>query len=75
MAVTVTTTRDPYPQLIFKGSQLAGWTKPTDRVEHVGFGVVTGADKKRLKTRAGETVRLVDLLDDARKQMHASLEV
>ena len=60
---------------MFKGSELAGWTKSTDRVEHVGFGVVTGVDKKKFKTRDGSTVRLVDLLDEARDQMVASLEV
>ncbi len=63
------------PQLVFKGSELAGWTKSTDRVEHVGFGVVTGVDKKKFKTRDGSTVRLVDLLDEARNQMLANLEV
>ena len=26
------------------------------RVDHVGFGVVQGKDKKRFKTRSGETV-------------------
>jgi arginyl-tRNA synthetase len=32
---------------------------------HAGFGMVLGADGKKLKTRSGETVRLQDLLDDA----------
>merc|ERR1712060_814035 len=31
----------------------------------MGFGVVMGEDKKRFKTRSGETVKLVDLLDEA----------
>ena len=34
------------------------------RVEHVAFGVVLGEDKKKFKTRSGETVRLRDLLDE-----------
>lgn len=48
----------------------AGWLKePGHRVDHVGFGVVQGEDGKRLKTRSGETVRLVDLLDEAVARM------
>lgn len=39
------------------------------RVDHVGFGVVQGKDKKRFKTRSGETVRLVDLLDEAKRRV------
>jgi arginyl-tRNA synthetase len=38
------------------------------RCDHVGFGVVQGKDKKRFKTRSGETVRLVDLLDEAKRR-------
>lgn len=53
---------------------MAGWTGKA-RVEHVGFGVVTGVDKKKFKTRDGSTVRLVDLLDEARDQMHKNLQV
>jgi arginyl-tRNA synthetase len=36
------------------------------RVDHVGFGVVLGEDKKKFKTRSGETVRLADLLDEGK---------
>lgn len=34
------------------------------RMSHVGFGVVLGEDKKKFKTRSGETVKLSDLLDE-----------
>ena len=33
-------------------------------MDHVGFGVVLGEDKKKFKTRSGDTVRLVELLDE-----------
>nr|AHF48759.1 cytoplasmic arginyl-tRNA synthetase [Caryedes brasiliensis] len=33
------------------------------RMDFVGFGVVLGEDRKKFKTRSGESVRLVDLLD------------
>ena len=31
-------------------------------MDHVGFGVVLGEDKKKFKTRSGDTVRLVEVL-------------
>jgi arginyl-tRNA synthetase len=34
------------------------------RIDHVGFGVVLGEDKKKFKTRSGDTVKLGDLLDE-----------
>lgn len=34
------------------------------RMDHVGFGVVLGEDGKKFKTRSGDTVRLLDLLDE-----------
>uniref|UniRef100_H2QRZ0 Arginine--tRNA ligase, cytoplasmic n=1 Tax=Pan troglodytes TaxID=9598 RepID=H2QRZ0_PANTR len=38
------------------------------RVFHAGFGVVLGEDKKKFKTRSGETVRLMDLLGEGLKR-------
>ena len=51
--------------MIFGAARELGWLTEAARVEHVAFGSVLGADKRMLKTRAGETVRLVDLLDEA----------
>ena len=51
--------------IIFGAAKLAGWLDPKKtRVDHVGFGVVLGEDKKKFKSRSSETVRLVDLLDE-----------
>ncbi|CCW60952.1 unnamed protein product [Phytomonas sp. EM1] len=33
--------------------------------DHAGFGLVTGVDGKKIKTRSGETAKLKDLLDEA----------
>lgn len=53
----------------------AGWYDPKNtRVEHVGFGVVLGEDKKKFKTRSGDTVRLVDLLDEGLKRTSQKLQ-
>lgn len=59
--------------MCFEAAALAEWTRPNTRLVHVGFGVVQGNDGKRFKTRSGETVRLVDLLDEAVERMKESL--
>mmetsp|Transcript_85078 Transcript_85078/g.150441 ORF Transcript_85078/g.150441 Transcript_85078/m.150441 type:complete len:586 (+) Transcript_85078:57-1814(+) len=52
--------------MIFDAAEQAGWHRPgITRCDHMGFGVVQGEDKKKFKTRSGETVKLVDLLDEA----------
>lgn len=62
-------------ELLFKGAAMARLHHPDRvRLDHVSFGVVLGADRKRLKTRSGETVRLVDLLDEARDRALAQLQ-
>lgn len=46
----------------------AGILKNGKRVEHVGFGVVLGEDKKKFKTRSGDTIKLIELLDEGLKR-------
>lgn len=60
--------------IIFSAAQKVGWYNPKlTRVEHVGFGVVLGEDKKKFKTREGKTVRLVDLLNEGLKRTEQKL--
>lgn len=50
---------------IYKCAKHVGiWDPNTVKVDHVGFGVVLGEDKKKFKTRSGDTVKLADLLDE-----------
>ncbi len=49
--------------MVFAIAQQAGWLVDA-RAEHVAFGTVLGSDGKPFKTRSGETVKLVDLLDE-----------
>ena len=51
--------------MVFATAKLAGWAGPEVRLEHVAFGSVLGPDKKMFKTRAGESVSLAALLDEA----------
>lgn len=55
--------------LILRTARRLGWCTENQLV-HVGFGVVLGADGKKLKTRSGETVRLQDLLDLANEHSY-----
>jgi arginyl-tRNA synthetase len=52
-------------EMVFAVARAAGWLPASVRCEHVAFGNVLGADRKMLKTRSGETVKLVGLLDEA----------
>jgi arginyl-tRNA synthetase len=52
-------------QMIFELAREAGWLTGGASAEHAVVGLVTGADGKRLKTRSGEQVKLVQLIDEA----------
>ncbi|NXS19699.1 SYRC protein, partial [Mystacornis crossleyi] len=56
-------------QTVFSAGQMIGWYDPkVTRVAHAAFGVVLGEDKKKFKTRSGDTVRLIDLLEEGLKR-------
>ncbi|PIE82326.1 MAG: arginine--tRNA ligase [Cardiobacteriales bacterium] len=50
---------------LFTTARKAGWLPEKVLAEHVGFGTMLGKDGKPFKTRSGDTVKLVDLLDEA----------
>ncbi|MFI2030931.1 arginine--tRNA ligase [Streptomyces buecherae] len=52
-------------RMVFETARRAGWLGDDVRAEQLAFGTVLGKDGKPFKTREGETVRLVDLLDEA----------
>jgi arginyl-tRNA synthetase len=51
--------------MIFAIATELNWLKPPARAEHVSFGSVLGTDKRMFKSRSGDTVRLVDVIDEA----------
>jgi len=51
----------------------AGWLKPPARMQHVAFGSVLGNDRKMLRSRSGDAVKLVELLDEAAQRADASI--
>lgn len=59
--------------MVFAAAKELGWLAPPARAEHVAFGSVLGPDKKMLKSRSGDAVKLVDLLDEAVERAGAVL--
>lgn len=60
--------------MLFAAGRLASYVPDSVRTEHVGFGSVLGSDRKMMKTRSGETLRLIELLDEGREQALSRLE-
>ncbi|MGD6744035.1 arginine--tRNA ligase [Streptomyces sp. BH106] len=52
-------------KMVFETARRAGWLSDEVSAHNMAYGTVLGADGKPFKTRAGETVRLEDLLDEA----------
>ena len=50
---------------LFTTSRKAGYLPESVSAEFIGFGTMMGKDGKPFKTRSGDTVKLVDLLDEA----------
>ncbi|MFG2573064.1 arginine--tRNA ligase [Streptomyces sp. NPDC048481] len=52
-------------KMVFETARRAGWLNDRVKAHQLAFGTVLGKDGKPFKTREGETVKLVDLLDEA----------
>ncbi|EFF92399.1 MULTISPECIES: arginine--tRNA ligase [unclassified Streptomyces] len=52
-------------KMVFETARRAGWLGDDVTAHQLAFGTVLGKDGKPFKTRAGETVKLQDLLDSA----------
>ncbi|RJQ81312.1 arginine--tRNA ligase [Amycolatopsis panacis] len=51
--------------MIFTLLREAGWLSEDQRAEHIGFGSILGDDGKTIRSRAGGSVKLIDLLREA----------
>ncbi|MFE7414447.1 arginine--tRNA ligase [Streptomyces laurentii] len=61
-------------KMVFETARRAGWLNDEVKAHQLAFGTVLGKDGKPFKTREGETVRLVDLLDEAIDRATAVVE-
>eukprot|EP00210_Caulerpa_lentillifera_P005575 g5332.t1 len=64
-------------ELIFGSAKKVGWISDDPsgpRVNHVGFGLVMGEDGQKFKSRSGDVVRLVELLDEAKDRCSKTIK-
>jgi arginyl-tRNA synthetase len=54
-------------RMVFETARRAGWL-PEGAARQLAFGTVLGKDGKPFKTRAGGSVRLIDLLEEAKQR-------
>jgi len=56
-------------EMVFAAARGFGWTQRPGRgevqLEHASFGSILGEDRRPLKTRSGENIKLSELLDEA----------
>ncbi len=52
-------------EMLFAAGRKTGWLTDTCRAEHIMFGSVLGSNGKMLASRSGDSVKLVELLDQA----------
>jgi arginyl-tRNA synthetase len=57
--------------MVFATLRASGWATDRVQLEHVPFGTVLGEDQKPFKTRSGEVVKLLELLDEAEQRAEA----
>jgi arginyl-tRNA synthetase len=60
-------------QMVFEVSAMAGWLVPPAEAVHVSFGNVLGDDRKMLRSRSGDAVKLIELLDEAVERAEAAV--
>jgi arginyl-tRNA synthetase len=51
--------------MIFAAARAAGWLTDKVSAEHASIGLVTGTDGKRFRSRSGENIKLITLIDEA----------
>ncbi|GAB4821599.1 hypothetical protein N2152v2_008645 [Parachlorella kessleri] len=61
-------------RMVFAGAQKAGYIPEGVKFDHVGFGLVLGEDGKKFRSRSGDVVRLVELLDEAKARCVATIK-
>jgi arginyl-tRNA synthetase len=60
-------------QMVFEVCRMAGILRPPVEAVHVSFGNVLGPDRKMLRSRSGEPVKLIDLLEEAVQRADAAV--
>ena len=61
-------------EMVFAVARQAGWLTDSVSAEHATIGLVTGADRKRFRTRSGSSVKLSDLINEAVERAEEVIE-
>lgn len=71
----VATEQSDHFKILFKAGEKCGFVDPSKvRLDHMGFGLVTGKDGKKIATRKGGNLKLIDLLQEAAERSAAEME-
>ena len=73
MLYVIGTPQSQHLQMVFEVARMAGWLKEPTEAIHVNFGNVLGNDRKMLKSRSGDPLKFVALLDEAVERAQASI--
>ncbi|MCY4266037.1 MAG: arginine--tRNA ligase [Gammaproteobacteria bacterium] len=57
-------------QQVFAVARKAEFVDSSLSLEHIAYGTIMGKDGRPFRTRSGESIKLIDLLDEAVKQAH-----
>ena len=65
----VGTEQELHLKLLFKAGELCGWHKPpSTRLDHMAFGLMLNSTGKKMATREGNNIKLVELLNEAKER-------
>lgn len=59
---------------IFAVAKLAGFAENNCSLEHLSYGTMMGKDGKPFKTRSGDTIKLIDLIEEGIERAYAQVE-
>ncbi len=57
-------------QQVFAVARAAGFADDNISLEHIAYGTMMGSDGRPFKTRSGDVVKLIDLLDESVRRAH-----
>ena len=71
----VATEQSEHFKMLFEAGDMAGiYKKGEVRLDHMGFGLVQGADGKKISTRKGGSLKLIDLLEEGQENAAKEME-
>jgi arginyl-tRNA synthetase len=73
LVYVIGTPQSQHLSMVYAVAGMAGWLAPPARAVHVNFGNVLGPDKKMLKSRSGDPVKFIDLIDEAIERGRAAV--